>query len=170
MTKMTGMMIAMVVGMMTGLLGGVIVGILLNGQLFFSTVISMGIGMIIGFMLGLPTSVLSVLDGMLSGLMGGMMGAMLGEMIPLKYWDSMIYVMFVLFIGFMLTLIYFIQEETMQKEDKTHLSFIRHPIFLIVTFFIFFYFYSQLGFIVDPSGMNPPSHSLSFYPSYLLKN
>lgn len=148
-TCMTGMMIAMSLGMLTGLFGGVIFGVIYNGNLFFSTIISMSLGMGIGFFSGLPISVMSVMDGMLSGLMGGMMGAMLGEMIAVQYWDQMIKVMFVLFIGLVITLIYIIQEETVRKEEKPFLAIIRNPFLLFVFFIVFFYFYTKLGPVIN---------------------
>ncbi|WP_139125144.1 hypothetical protein [Bacillus solimangrovi] len=162
-STMAGMMIAMVVGMLTGLLGGIILGILLNGNLFFSTLISMGVGVVIGFIIGLPTGIISILDGMLSGLMGGMMGAMLGEMISSEYWDIITKVMFIMFIALMLTLFYYIQDETTEKGEKYYFSMIRNPVVLAVSFLAFFYFYNMLGSIFEHSEINSHLHNYKFF-------
>lgn len=141
---MTGMMIAMTLGMMVGLMAGVIFGVLYSGNLFLSTLLSMSIGIGAGFLAGLPVSVMAVLDGMLSGLMGGMMGAMLGEMVPIEYQNSLIQIMFVLFIGIILILLYMMQQEFTRKEDSKS-SLFQHPLFMTGVLAAFFFGYNQLG-------------------------
>lgn len=141
---MTGMMIAMTLGMMVGLTAGVIFGVLFSGNLFLSTIISMFVGMGAGFLAGLPMSVMAVLDGMLAGLMAGMMGAMLGEMVPVEYQNTLIRIMFVLFIGILLILLYMMQEEFSGKKDSKRTLF-HQPLFMTVVLFAFFVGYNQLG-------------------------
>lgn len=142
---MTGMMIAMTLGMMVGLVAGVIFGVILTGNLFTSTLFSMAAGMVIGFLAGVPISVMAVLDGMLAGLMGGMMGAMLGEMVESGYQDMMIKIMFVIFVGIVLILLFMMQQEFTRKKEGERFQLFQNPFFMLVAIGIFFLGYNHLG-------------------------
>ncbi|ASK61304.1 hypothetical protein CFK37_03480 [Virgibacillus phasianinus] len=157
-TCMTGMMIAMSLGMMVGLTAGVILGILFTGNLFYSTVLGILIGVIVGFVSGLPVSLMAVLDGALSGMMGGMMGAMLGEMIVPEYQDSLIRIMFVLFIALILVLFVMMKEEFMKKRK----SILGHPAIILGLFVVFIIGYNQLDPLLTSSkSPNQMNHSPS---------
>ncbi|WP_188453353.1 cupredoxin domain-containing protein [Virgibacillus oceani] len=146
---MTGMMIAMVLGMSTGLTIGVILGILYADNLFYSTVLSMAIGLLAGFLAGLPISLMAVLDGTLSGVMGGMMGAMLGVMISSNFQDSIIKIMFLLFIGTILILFRMMDQEFMKRK-----GLLSHPLIILCIFALFSIGYNQLGPLVSASNMS----------------
>ncbi|NDI35247.1 hypothetical protein [Chengkuizengella sediminis] len=141
---MTGMMIAMTVGMMVGLLSGVILGIMFS-ELFIATLLGMIVGMIAGYLLGSPISIMAVLDGILSGLMGGMMGAMLGGMISPNYYNSIVSVFFIIFVGIFLILIYMVQQETKASIEGFIKRAFHHPLWIAAMFFTFFYILNQIG-------------------------
>lgn len=145
---MTGMMIAMTIGMLVGLTIGVVLGIIYSGNLFASTLLAMGIGLIIGFLAGVPVSVMAVLDGMLAGIMGGMMGAMLGEMIAAQYTDTLVKIMFVLFVGIFFILLYMMQQELSRKKEPRKPLF-HNPLFMMAVLATFFFGYNQLGVTVS---------------------
>lgn len=132
--SMAGMMIAMTLGMTVGLVLGVIFGVIFSGNLFMSTIAGMIVGITAGFLAGIPISVMAVLDGLLSGLMGGMMGSMLGEMITMEYHDTIVKIMFFLFLAIVLILIYMIQKEV--KGNK--IIFNRNPLIPIAIFGLLF--------------------------------
>ncbi|ASN07061.1 hypothetical protein [Virgibacillus necropolis] len=142
-SKMTGMMIAMATGMIVGLTVGVILGIFLTGDLYSSTVLSIIIGVTAGFLAGLPISLLAVLDGTLSGIMGGMMGAMLGLMATPEFQDSLIRMMFMLFIAIVLILFQLIRQESLNKSSNQ--PFI---VLCLFAFLLFIIVYNQLGPII----------------------
>ncbi|WP_010650459.1 cupredoxin domain-containing protein [Oceanobacillus massiliensis] len=148
-TVMTGMMISMVLGMVVGLTIGVILGILLAGDLFSSTLLAMIIGIAAGFLAGLPIGLMAILDGALAGMMGGMMGAMLGEMIATEHQDTLIRVMFLLFIGMIIILYQMMQQEFIKSK-----ALVNHPLVMIILFVLFIVGYNQLGSLI------PSSHSL----------
>ena len=157
-TCMTGMMIAMSLGMMVGFTSGVILGVLFSGNLFYSTVLGMLIGVIVGFLSGLPVSLMAVLDGALSGMMGGMMGAMLGEMVVPEYRDSLIRMMFVLFVALILILFTMMREEFMKKRK----SFLGHPAITFSLFVVFIIGYNQLDPLISSSAsLTQVNHSPS---------
>src|SRR5690625_281692 len=131
-TVMTGMMISMVLGMVVGLTIGVIIGVLLSGDLFSSTLWAIIIGISVGFVAGLPTGLMAVLDGILAGLMGGMMGAMLGDMIAPENQETLIKIMFLLFIGIVIILYQMMQQEFIKSK-----SMINHPAAMIILFVLF---------------------------------
>jgi uncharacterized cupredoxin-like copper-binding protein len=142
---MTGMMAAMALGMVVGLLGGVILGIMFSGNLFISTILGMLIGIIVGGIAGFPVSVMAVLDGVLAGLMGGMMGAMLGEMVAPIYYDKVVKVFFVIFIGIALMLLYLLRQETKASKEGVLRKMFHHPILLLTILLVYFYIFNQLG-------------------------
>ncbi|GAB7388412.1 hypothetical protein BSNK01_22490 [Bacillaceae bacterium] len=151
---MTGMMIAMTTGMMVGLTIGVILGIMYAGNLFISTLLAIGIGMSVGFIAGVPVSIMAVLDGMLAGIMGGMMGAMLGEMISTEYRDALIKIMFVLFVGIHLIILYMMQQELNKKNGESRQPLFHHPLMIIFIMGGFFFGYNQLGTSISISQTN----------------
>ena len=152
-TVMTGMMISMVLGMSIGLTIGVIAGVLLSGNLFYSTILAMIIGIAAGFLAGLPISLMAVLDGILAGIMGGMMGAMLGEMISPEFQDSIIRLMFLLFVGIIMILFRMMKQEF--NNDKT---FIGHPFVLVILYILLIISYNQLDPLIDISQPDSNSH------------
>ncbi|NBI28668.1 hypothetical protein [Chengkuizengella marina] len=141
---MTGMMIAMTVGVMVGLVSGVILGIIFS-ELFYATIFGMVIGMIAGYLLGAPISIMAVLDGILSGLMGGMMGGMLGVMISPNYYNSIVSVFFIIFVGIFLILIYMVQQETKASIEGFIKRAFHHPLWIAAIFVTFFYILKQIG-------------------------
>jgi len=140
--SLTGMMIAMALGMSVGLTVGVILGILISDNFFIATVFGMLAGMSIGFLAGIPISLVATLDGFLSGLMGGMMGAMLGEMITVEYQDSIVKIMFFLFLGTL-----FILVKMINQEVNKAVNFYRSLLITIVLFGMLFVIFEQLGSI-----------------------
>ena len=128
----TGMIVAMTVGMLFGLLIGTWSGGLVwPGNLFLSTAISMIIGMIVGFFYGLPFGGLTALEGTMSGIMGGMMGAMTGGMLPPAYASLMLKILFVLFTGSTLMLVYLLSSN--HKEQYGVL----YPVMWVLFFLLF---------------------------------
>lgn len=157
-TNMIGMMIAMTIGMSVGLIIGVIFGILIPDNFFMATILGIIIGMSTGFIAGISVSIMAVLDGVLSGLMGGMMGAMLGEMVAIEYQDSIIKIMFFLFLSTLLMLLYLIQKEVNKKE----LAFYTNPLFIIILFGLIFVIFNQIGPIF--TDVDTPNHNHSEHP------
>lgn len=140
-THVNGMMISMSLGMSVGLTLGIIFGIQLTGNLFLSSILGMMAGITAGVLSGLAISVMAVLDGLLSGLMGGMMGAMLGEMIVPGYYNSIVKIMFILFLSSILLLLFMFQREI--KEEDTF--FFDNPLVLIAIFGLVFLLLNQTG-------------------------
>lgn len=126
---MSGMMVSMATGMLTGIVGGTIIAIHHSGDLFQSTVWGILVGVLIGFITGLPFGILAVADGILSGLMGGMMGAMLGEMIPFQNIEQLLKILFILFIGIHLLMIYLLLSEMREKETNLMVKLFKNPLF-----------------------------------------
>jgi len=126
---MSGMMVSMATGMLTGIVGGTIIAIHHSGDLFQSTVWGILVGVLIGFITGLPFGILAVADGVLSGLMGGMMGAMLGEMIPFQNIEQLLKILFILFIGIHLLMIYLLLSEMRGKETNLMVKLFKNPLF-----------------------------------------
>ncbi|USK67023.1 cupredoxin domain-containing protein [Peribacillus frigoritolerans] len=126
---MSGMMVSMATGMVTGVVGGTIIAIYHSGDLFQSTVWGILVGILIGFITGLPFGILAVSDGVLSGLMGGMMGAMLGEMIPSETIEQLLKILFILFIGVHLLMIYLLLSEMKEKETNMMVKLVKNPLF-----------------------------------------
>lgn len=151
-SNMAGMMISMALGMIGGLTVGVILGILLLGDLFSSTILAMLIGILAGFLAGLPIGLMPVIDGALAGMMGGMMGAMLGEMIALEYQETIIRIMFLLFVGIIVILYRMMQQEFINSK-----AIINHPVTMIVLFIIITVGYNQVGPLIPSS--NSPNNS-----------
>lgn len=149
---MTGMVIAMSLGMMVGLTAGVILGILFSGNLFYATVLGIMVGIIIGFLSGLPVGIMAVLDGAISGMMGGMMGAMLGVMIAPEYQDSLVRIMFLLFIALTLILFLMMQQEFMKKSKK----WLTNPSVIFSLFIVFIVGYNQMSPLISSS--KSPNH------------
>ncbi|MHA6253236.1 hypothetical protein [Oceanobacillus sp. CAU 1775] len=150
-SNMAGMMISMVIGMIGGLTVGVIFGVLLLGDLFTSTILAMLVGIIAGFLAGLPIGIMPVLDGTLAGIMGGMMGAMLGEMIAAEYQETIIRVMFLLFVGIVVILYRMMQQEFINSK-----AIISHPVTTIVLFVLFAIGYNHVGPLM-PNSHTPNS-------------
>ena len=125
---MSGMMVSMATGMISGIVGGTILAIYYSGDLFHSTVWGILLGVLIGFITGLSFGVLAVADGILSGLMGGMMGAMLGEMIPSQNIEQLLKVLFILFIGIHLFMIYLLLSEMGEKETNLLIKLFKNPL------------------------------------------
>jgi len=148
-SNMAGMMVSMSLGMIGGLTVGVILGILLLGDLFSSTILAMLIGVLAGFLAGLPIGLMPVIDGMLAGIMGGMMGAMLGEMIAAEYQETIIRVMFLLFVGIIVILYQMMQQEFIKSK-----AIFNHPVTMIVLFFLFTVGYNQVGPLIIPSHLS----------------
>ena len=121
-SKMSGMLAAMSVGMTLGLLAGTILGVIFKGELFLSTVIGMMVGAAIGSIAGIPFNVYALVEGGLSGVMGGMMGAMLGEMITAEQSETMVKILFTLFVCSQLTIIYILKTEA-ENEGGRYLRF-----------------------------------------------
>lgn len=126
---MSGMMVSMATGMVSGIVGGTIIAIYLSGDLFQSTVWGILVGLFIGFIMGLPFGILAVTDGVLSGLMGGMMGAMLGEMIPPESIEQLLKILFILFIGVLLLMIYLLLSEMREKQTNMMVKLVKNPLF-----------------------------------------
>ncbi|WP_040980537.1 MULTISPECIES: plastocyanin/azurin family copper-binding protein [Oceanobacillus] len=153
-TVMTGMMISMVLGMVVGLTIGVIIGVLLSEDLFSSTLWAIIIGISVGFVAGLPIGLMAVLDGILAGLMGGMMGAMLGDMIAPEHQETLIKVMFLLFIGIVIILYQMMQQEFIKSK-----SMVSHPVVMIVLFVVFIVGYNQMGTLIPSAdSLNNDNH------------
>ncbi|MFK9120387.1 plastocyanin/azurin family copper-binding protein [Peribacillus frigoritolerans] len=126
---MSGMMVSMATGMVSGIVGGTIIAIYYSGDLFQSTVWGILVGIIIGFITGLPFGILAVTDGVLSGLMGGMMGAMLGEMIPSENIEQLLKILFILFMGVHLLMIYLLLSEMKEKQTNIVVKLMKNPLF-----------------------------------------
>lgn len=126
---MSGMMVSMATGMVSGIVGGTIIAIYYTGDLFQSTVWGILVGIIIGFITGLPFGILAVTDGVLSGLMGGMMGAMLGEMIPSENIEQLLKILFILFMGVHLLMIYLLLSEMREKQTNIVVKLMKNPLF-----------------------------------------
>ncbi|MFJ8069541.1 plastocyanin/azurin family copper-binding protein [Peribacillus sp. NPDC096447] len=126
---MSGMMISMATGMVSGIVGGTIIAIYLSEDLFQSTVWGVLVGLFIGFIMGLPFGILAVTDGVLSGLMGGMMGAMLGEMIPPENIEQLLKILFILFIGVHLLMIYLLLSEMRENQTNMMVKLVKNPLF-----------------------------------------
>ncbi|NCT39884.1 hypothetical protein GTW56_29575 [Bacillus sp. EB93] len=126
---MSGMMVSMATGMVSGIVGGTIIAIYHSGDLFQSTVWGILVGIIIGFITGLPFGILAVTDGVLSGLMGGMMGAMLGEMIPSENIEQLLKILFILFMGVHLLMIYLLLSEMKEKQTNIVVKLMKNPLF-----------------------------------------
>ncbi|GAA0316568.1 hypothetical protein GCM10008931_05090 [Oceanobacillus oncorhynchi subsp. oncorhynchi] len=152
-TVMTGMMISMVLGMVVGLTIGVIIGVLLSGDLFSSTLWAIIIGISVGFVAGLPTGLMAVLDGILAGLMGGMMGAMLGDMIAPENQETLIKIMFLLFIGIVIILYQMMQQEFIKSK-----SMINHPTAMIILFVLFIVSYNQMDALIPSTDLHNNSN------------
>ncbi|GAB3805998.1 hypothetical protein [Virgibacillus kimchii] len=140
-TNMTAMMAAMSIGMSVGLTMGVIFGISISDNYLMATILGIMVGLSIGFLAGLPISAVAVLDGMLAGLMGGMMGAMLGEMMAPANYESIINIMFFLFLTTILLILYVIDQEINNKK----MPFYTNPLFTILLFGVTFILLNQLG-------------------------
>lgn len=162
-SNMAGMMISMSLGMIGGLTVGVILGILLLGDLFTSTVLAMLIGVIAGFLAGLPIGLMPVIDGTLAGIMGGMMGAMLGEMIALEHQETIIRVMFLLFLGMVVILYRMMQQEFIKSK-----AIVNHPVVMIVIFVLVSVGYNQVGPLIPAS--ESPDNSNNHHHSMETKN
>lgn len=152
-SNMAGMMISMTLGMIGGLTVGVILGILLLGDLFTSTILAMLIGITAGFLAGLPVGLMPVIDGILAGIMGGMMGAMLGEMISPENQETIIRIMFLLYVGVVVILYQMMQHEFIKSR-----AIINHPVVMIVLFVLLFIAYNQMGPLL--SSPHSPNNSL----------
>ncbi|MGG1487269.1 plastocyanin/azurin family copper-binding protein [Peribacillus castrilensis] len=126
---MSGMMVSMATGMISGIVGGTIIAVYLSGDLFQSTVWGVLVGLFIGFIMGQPFGLLAVTDGVLSGLMGGMMGAMLGEMIPPENIEQLLKILFILFIGVHLLMIYLLLSEMREKQTNMMVKLVKNPLF-----------------------------------------
>jgi len=162
-SNMAGMMISMSLGMIGGLTVGVILGILLLGDLFTSTVLAMLIGVIAGFLAGLPVGLMAVIDGTLAGIMGGMMGAMLGEMIVLEHQETIIRVMFLLFLGIVVILYQMMQQEFIKSK-----AIVYHPVVMIVIFVLISLGYNQVGPLIPAS--DSPDNNNNHHHSIDVKN
>ncbi|MGG6447402.1 cupredoxin domain-containing protein [Pseudobacillus badius] len=143
-SQMAGMMAAMSVGMTLGLLAGTILGVIFKGDLFLSTVIGMIIGATVGSIAGVPFNSYALVDGGLSGVMGGMMGAMLGEMIAPGQSESMIKIMFTLFVCSQLTIFYILNIDNGKEAKGRYLRFYKNPMFMAIGVLSFFYVFNQL--------------------------
>lgn len=158
-SNMAGMMISMSIGMIGGLTVGVILGVLLLGNLFTSTVLAMLVGVLAGFLAGLPVGLIAVIDGTLAGIMGGMMGAMLGEMIVPEHQETIIRVMFLLFLGIVVILYRMMQQEFIKSK-----AIINHPVVMIVIFVLISLGHNQVGPLIpasdSPDNNNNHHHSM----------
>ncbi|OZU89110.1 hypothetical protein CIL03_08860 [Virgibacillus indicus] len=152
---MTGMMIAMTLGMSVGLLLGVIFGILFTDDFFIATLLGMVTGMAVGFLAGVPVSIMAVLDGLLSGFMGGMMGAMLGAMIAVEYHETIVKIMFFLFLAMVLILIYMMQNEINGKKKSIY----QNPLVPVALFGFLFFIFNQTGPLFLSSESAEHNHS-----------
>ncbi|GAB3797629.1 hypothetical protein [Virgibacillus kimchii] len=73
--------------------------------------------------------------------MVGMMVAMLGNMIEIEYQNSIVIIMFLLFLSTLLLLLYIIQKEV----NKNKLIFYTSPLFIAVLFGLLFIVFNQMG-------------------------
>lgn len=139
-SEMNGMMCSMAIGMMIGLLAGTVLGAILGGHLLTSTVVGMLIGLGAGFISGWPMGILATLDGMLSGLMGGMMGAMIGEMLPLSQAETLVRILFVIYVGITILLIHM-----MKRHVGNEGRLFARPFTMVIFLALFFMGYNSLG-------------------------
>ncbi|MBM7650481.1 putative cupredoxin-like copper-binding protein [Bacillus ectoiniformans] len=166
-SQMAGMMAAMSVGMTLGLLAGTILGVIFKGDLFLSTVLGMLAGTTVGSIAGVPFNSYAIVDGGLSGVMGGMMGAMLGEMIAPGQSESIIKIMFILFVCSQLTVLYILTEGNGKEAKGRYLRFYKNPVLMAIGVLSFFYLFNQIPsvFIINNSQtgqeiINSPHHQV----------
>lgn len=139
-SKMAGMTIAMSVAMLFGLLSGIALGVYFQENLFLSTILSMGIALFAGYLVAFPFGTLAVLEGVMAALMGGMMGAMLGVMVIGFQADILIKIIFTFYIVMNTIILMYIW-----KHKIEGIPLFKNPMFSFVTLFSFFYFFHQLG-------------------------
>src|SRR5699024_3848328 len=104
-----------------------------------------------------------VIDGTLAGIMGGMMGAMLGEMIALEHQETIIRVMFLLFLGMVVILYRMMQQEFIKSK-----AIVNHPVVMIVIFVLVSVGYNQVGPLIPAS--ESPDNSNNHHHSMETKN
>lgn len=151
-STMAGMMAAMSVGMTFGLLAGTALGVIFKGDMFLSTVTGMMVGAVAGGITGVPFNVYALIDGCLSGVMGGMMGAMLGEMIAPEQSETMVKIMFILFVCSQLTMVYILNTDSRKASNRWYLKFYQNPAFMAIGVASFFYMFNQLPPLFDFNG------------------
>ncbi|USL44397.1 cupredoxin domain-containing protein [Priestia megaterium] len=154
--KMTSMTLGMSIGMIASLLIGTLLGVILKGNLFMSTILSMGISIVFIYIITGSLGILTMIESIMSAMMGGMMGAMLGDMVATQYADSLIKIMFTLYVFTISIVVCYV----FHLKSK-RIRYLQNPLIYAIIMASFFIAFHQLGPIVSLENDNSNnSHQL----------
>ncbi|MCM3252539.1 plastocyanin/azurin family copper-binding protein [Priestia aryabhattai] len=147
--KMTSMTLGMSIGMITSLLIGTLLGVMLKGNLFMSTILSMAICVVFIYIITGSLGILTMVESIMSAMMGGMMGAMLGDMVATQYADTLIKILFTLYVFTISLIICYVFH-----QNSKRIRYLQNPFIYAIIMASFFVLFHQLGPVVNTANNN----------------